>query len=87
MQAVDRFQCGDNNREIAAALRVSERSVERRRRAWRASAADPVSCRRARQVGLGSAKPRSPRRKESWSVARWPTAGWTSDGRCRGSGR
>ncbi|MEV6181079.1 hypothetical protein [Streptomyces sp. NPDC052015] len=27
MQAVDRFEHGDGNREIAAALRVSERSV------------------------------------------------------------
>ncbi|MFE5298094.1 helix-turn-helix domain-containing protein [Streptomyces sp. NPDC056632] len=29
LQAVERFEDGENNREIAAALRVSERSVER----------------------------------------------------------
>jgi transposase len=34
LQAVERFE-GEKNREIAAALRVSERSVERWRRAWR----------------------------------------------------
>jgi transposase len=32
---VERFEGGQKNREIAAALRVSERSVERWRRAWR----------------------------------------------------
>ncbi|MFB7114501.1 winged helix-turn-helix domain-containing protein [Streptomyces sp. NPDC056291] len=35
LQAVVRFEAGEKNREIAAALRVSERSVERWRRAWR----------------------------------------------------
>ncbi|MER7585215.1 winged helix-turn-helix domain-containing protein [Kitasatospora sp. NPDC097691] len=35
LQAVERFESGQKNREIAAALRVSERSVERWRRAWR----------------------------------------------------
>ncbi|WP_406470286.1 winged helix-turn-helix domain-containing protein [Streptomyces sp. NBC_01615] len=35
LQAVGRFEGGDKNREIATALRVSERSVERWRRQWR----------------------------------------------------
>ncbi|MFJ6636693.1 winged helix-turn-helix domain-containing protein [Streptomyces sp. NPDC091376] len=35
LQAVARFEGGDSNSGIAAALRVSERSVERWRRAWR----------------------------------------------------
>ncbi|KUN17652.1 transposase [Streptomyces corchorusii] len=35
LQAVVRFESGEKNREVAAALRVSERSVERWRRAWR----------------------------------------------------
>ncbi|MEU0395737.1 helix-turn-helix domain-containing protein [Streptomyces sp. NPDC006208] len=35
LQAVERFEGRERNREIAAALRVSERSVERWRRAWR----------------------------------------------------
>nr|WP_203725049.1 winged helix-turn-helix domain-containing protein [Streptomyces sp. SID13588] len=35
LEAVGRFECGEKNREIAAALRVSERSVERWRRQWR----------------------------------------------------
>ncbi|KES05808.1 transposase [Streptomyces toyocaensis] len=35
LQAVERFEGGQKNREIAAALRVSERSVERWRRQWR----------------------------------------------------
>lgn len=34
-QAVTRFEAGGKNREIAAILRVSERSVERWRRQWR----------------------------------------------------
>ncbi|UXX91166.1 helix-turn-helix domain-containing protein [Streptomyces sp. AD2-2] len=32
---MERFEGGQRNREIAAALRVSERSVERWRRQWR----------------------------------------------------
>nr|WP_030950287.1 winged helix-turn-helix domain-containing protein [Streptomyces sp. NRRL S-646] len=35
LQAVVRFEGGETNREVAVALRVSERSVERWRRAWR----------------------------------------------------
>ncbi|WP_124278086.1 winged helix-turn-helix domain-containing protein [Streptomyces sp. ADI93-02] len=35
LEAVGRFEDGRKNREIAAALRVSERSVERWRRQWR----------------------------------------------------
>ncbi|WP_413966510.1 helix-turn-helix domain-containing protein [Actinacidiphila polyblastidii] len=35
LQAVTGFEAGGKNREIAAALRVSERSVERWRRQWR----------------------------------------------------
>ncbi|WP_257790339.1 MULTISPECIES: helix-turn-helix domain-containing protein [Streptomyces] len=35
LQAVERFEGGQRNGEIAAALRVSERSVERWRRQWR----------------------------------------------------
>ncbi|MFE1755772.1 helix-turn-helix domain-containing protein [Streptomyces anandii] len=34
-QALERFQAGERNAEVAAALRVSARSVERWRRAWR----------------------------------------------------
>ncbi|WP_278045808.1 helix-turn-helix domain-containing protein [Streptomyces sp. BK022] len=35
LRAMERFEREEKNREIAAALRVSERSVERWRRAWR----------------------------------------------------
>ncbi|MFE9628777.1 winged helix-turn-helix domain-containing protein [Streptomyces sp. NPDC006527] len=35
LQAVVRFEGGETNRAVAATLRVSERSVERWRRAWR----------------------------------------------------
>ncbi|MFE2724123.1 winged helix-turn-helix domain-containing protein [Kitasatospora sp. NPDC059327] len=35
LQAVAGFEGGEKNREVAAALRVSERSVERWRRQWR----------------------------------------------------
>lgn len=37
LQAVERFKGGQKNAEVAAVLRVSERSVERWRRAWRES--------------------------------------------------
>ncbi|MFD8719135.1 winged helix-turn-helix domain-containing protein [Streptomyces sp. NPDC059629] len=37
LQAVERFEGGQKNAEIAAALRISVRSVERWRRAWRES--------------------------------------------------
>ena len=35
LQAVERFESGQKNVEVAAALRISVRSVERWRRAWR----------------------------------------------------
>ncbi|MEU1165131.1 helix-turn-helix domain-containing protein [Streptomyces sp. NPDC005921] len=35
LQAVVRFEGGETNRAVAAALRVGERSVERWRRTWR----------------------------------------------------
>lgn len=35
LQALERFEAGQKSSEIATALRVSERSVERWRRAWR----------------------------------------------------
>ncbi|MFG2823806.1 helix-turn-helix domain-containing protein, partial [Kitasatospora sp. NPDC048365] len=35
LQAVERFEGGEKNGEIATALRISERSVERWRRQWR----------------------------------------------------
>lgn len=43
LQAVERFEGGEKNREIAAALRVSERSVERWRRQWREAGASGVA--------------------------------------------
>ncbi|MER6113584.1 winged helix-turn-helix domain-containing protein [Streptomyces hirsutus] len=35
LQAVERFEHGEKNKDIATALRVSERSVERWRKSWR----------------------------------------------------
>jgi transposase len=40
---VERFERGEKNREVAAALRVSERSVERWRRSWRERGAAGVA--------------------------------------------
>ncbi|MFJ1939178.1 winged helix-turn-helix domain-containing protein [Kitasatospora sp. NPDC088160] len=42
-QAVDRFEGGEKNRDIAAALRVSVRSVERWRRQWREDGAAGIA--------------------------------------------
>ncbi|MFE2445753.1 hypothetical protein ACFXDF_27545 [Streptomyces sp. NPDC059426] len=39
---MERFEREEKNREVATALRVSERSVERRRRAWPVLAACSV---------------------------------------------
>jgi transposase len=52
LEAVGRFEDGGKNREIAAALRVSERSVERWRRQWR-DGVRKVSGRRGRQAVRG----------------------------------
>lgn len=58
LQAVERFEGGQKNREIAVALRVSERSVER----WSGGAGIGVSA-----AGLGSY--RRARRGDQGSVA------------------
>jgi hypothetical protein len=80
-QAVVRFEGGEKNREVAAVLRASERSVERWRRAWRAAwrAAWPTSSRRVLRGVRGSAKCSSPGWSGSWSVGRWSTAERISD--------
>lgn len=61
LEAVERFGRGEKNREIAAALRVSERSVERWRRVWRERGEAGV---------LSKGSPGRPR----LSPAQWP--GW-----------
>ncbi|MFG2487914.1 hypothetical protein ACGFSI_34855 [Streptomyces virginiae] len=61
-----RFEGGEKNREIAAVLRVSERSVERWRRCTGASAARTGSCRRVLPGGArGSGRSRLPGWSES----------------------
>nr|WP_301374901.1 helix-turn-helix domain-containing protein [Streptomyces xanthophaeus] len=77
---MERFEGGEKNREIARALRVSERSVERWRRQWRERGEGGV-CRRGRLVVRGSAINRSPGWSVSWNKARWLTAGRISAGR------
>ncbi|MFF7777524.1 winged helix-turn-helix domain-containing protein [Streptomyces tanashiensis] len=80
LQAVVRFEGGETNREVAAALRVSERSVERWRRAWRGRGQDGV---------LSQGSPGRPRLSET-QIARperelgrgplvhgWADQGWT----------
>ncbi|MFK0192834.1 helix-turn-helix domain-containing protein [Kitasatospora sp. NPDC090308] len=52
LDAAERFERGDGNRMIAADLRVTVRSVERWRRAWREGGA----------VALESSGPQSPPR-------------------------
>ncbi|MFC8536745.1 helix-turn-helix domain-containing protein [Streptomyces sp. NPDC057249] len=83
LQAAERFETGQKNREIAAVLRVSERSVERWRRQWR-ERGEAGSCRRDRLGGQGSVKRRSRGWNGSWNAGRWPTAGPTSGGRFPG---
>jgi transposase-like protein len=80
LEAVERFARGEKNSEIAEALRVTERSVERWRRAWRERGEAGV-------VSKGSpGRPRLgpdqvARLGGNWSVDRLPMAGRTSDGR------
>ncbi|MFI1105826.1 helix-turn-helix domain-containing protein [Streptomyces melanogenes] len=54
---MERFEGGQKNPEIAAALRIIVRSVERWRRAWR-EGGSRASCRRGRREELGSVRPR-----------------------------
>ncbi|WP_308295072.1 helix-turn-helix domain-containing protein [Streptomyces anulatus] len=67
---MERFEDGQRNREIAGALRVGERLVERWRRQWR-ERGEAGSCRRDRLGGRGSATRRSRGWNGSWSVGRW----------------
>ncbi|WP_227026205.1 hypothetical protein [Streptomyces fodineus] len=83
LEAVERFEREQENGELAAAPRASERSVERWRWAWRERG----------EAGVPSkGSPGRPRLSEaqilrngSWSAARSPTAGPTSGGLWRGS--
>nr|WP_307825939.1 helix-turn-helix domain-containing protein [Streptomyces sp. MBT33] len=51
LQAVERFESGQKSAEVAAALRISVRSVERWRRAWREGGED--------EAGQSMAPPRA----------------------------
>ncbi|MEE1767971.1 helix-turn-helix domain-containing protein [Streptomyces sp. JV185] len=83
LEVVGRFEGGAKNREISAALRVSERSVERWRRQWRERGEEGVRPKgspgrpRLRQT-------KSLNRSGSWNAARQPMAGRTSGGRWPG---
>ncbi|MFK0222960.1 helix-turn-helix domain-containing protein [Streptomyces vinaceus] len=57
LKAVERFEGGEKNREIAGALRVSERSVERWRRQWRDRREAGVLGPPARQSLIGGCLP------------------------------
>ncbi|MER6188333.1 helix-turn-helix domain-containing protein [Streptomyces sp. NPDC001652] len=83
---MERFEGGEKNREIAAALRVSERSVERWRRAWRERGEAGILSKDRRDVP-GSARFRLRDWSGSWSVDRSSTAGPISGGRWRESRR
>lgn len=74
LEAVARFDAGETNRGIAVVLRVSERSVERWRRAWREGGAAGVaslgSPGRLRLSGTQMARP-------GWELKRGPLVhGW-----------
>ncbi|MDT0469432.1 helix-turn-helix domain-containing protein [Streptomyces sp. DSM 41699] len=78
-QAVERFQAGQKNAEVAAVLRVSERSVERWRRAWREHGEAGVLS-KGSQDGPGSATRKSPGWNASWSAPLthgWADQRWT----------
>ncbi|WP_417851943.1 helix-turn-helix domain-containing protein [Streptomyces lutosisoli] len=83
LQAVERFEGGDKNREIATALRVSERSVERWRRQWRERGEAGVLSKGSPR-DRGSARSKSSVLSGSWNAARWATVGPTSGGRWPG---
>ncbi|MFE0091243.1 winged helix-turn-helix domain-containing protein [Streptomyces sp. NPDC058992] len=74
LKAVERFEAGQKNAEIATALRISVRSVERWRRAWRDAGEAGV---------LSKGSPGRPRLSEAqiarleWELERGPLAhGW-----------
>ncbi|WUB73522.1 helix-turn-helix domain-containing protein [Streptomyces sp. NBC_00576] len=86
LRSVERFEGGDKNREIAAALRVSERSVERWRRQWR-ERGEAGALSKVRPGALGSEMLRSPGRSASWSAVRSFMGGPISGGHWPGSRR
>ncbi|MER5600157.1 helix-turn-helix domain-containing protein [Streptomyces sp. NPDC002265] len=61
LQAVDRLEGGQKTAEIAAALRISVRSVERWRRAWREGHEVGVLSKAAASPEPGSRSPERPR--------------------------
>ncbi|MET9935426.1 MULTISPECIES: helix-turn-helix domain-containing protein [unclassified Streptomyces] len=83
---MERFEGGRKNPEIAAALRIGVRSVERWCRAWRELGETGVLS-KGSPGRPGLVKPRWPGRLGSWSVAHLPTVGQTSGGRSHGSDR
>nr|WP_308288420.1 helix-turn-helix domain-containing protein [Streptomyces lavenduligriseus] len=83
LEAVERVGRREKNREIAAGLRVSERSVERWRRAWR-ERGDVGVLSRGSPGRRDSVRSRWTGWSVSWSVDHSPTAGRTSDGRRHG---
>jgi len=86
LQAVERFERGEKNKDIAAALRVSERSVERWRKSWRERGEAGILSKGSPGV-RGWGRPRWSGWSGSWSVACSRTGGRISGGRWRGSGR
>ncbi|WP_417801341.1 helix-turn-helix domain-containing protein [Streptomyces maoxianensis] len=79
------FEGGEKNWEIAAALRVSERSVERWRRQWRENGHARVGWPpRGHLADLDCPTGRWPGWSESWSAVRCHTAGPISGGPWRG---
>ncbi|GGZ30847.1 hypothetical protein GCM10010300_86750 [Streptomyces olivaceoviridis] len=79
LQAVERFERGEKTKDIAAALRVSERSMERWRKSWR-ERGGAGSCRRARRAVRGWGRLRWSGWSGSWSVVRLRMGGRISGG-------
>jgi Homeodomain-like domain len=83
LQAVGLFELGEKNGEIATALRVSERSVERWRRAWREQGEAGVLS-KGSAVGRGCPGSRLRAWSASWDGDRWLMAARINGGRWPG---
>ncbi|GAA3368426.1 hypothetical protein GCM10020367_06720 [Streptomyces sannanensis] len=80
LQAAERFERGEKNKDIAAALRVSERSVERWRKSWREQGESGVLAKGSPgRPRLGPAQmERLERELERGPLAHgWPDQRWT----------
>ncbi|MGI5156478.1 helix-turn-helix domain-containing protein [Microbispora sp. CA-102843] len=82
LQAAEMFAQGVTNSAVAQTLRVTQRSVERWRRAWREGGTAALASAGPHALPRpGSARRSSPGWRPNWNAVRWHTGSPTSTGR------